>query len=167
MSTATALEEPVHRAVVQVEDALVEVDRATPLEFPEGTTEWLYPDLADTGPVSYRLSQVKPWLHHDQKDDQGLSGGRIHSYLKNGGHLRTCLGYRDALVLRELGSDCFKRYFGEGTLLFFWRSIAKTAFGVVVPQLSVVGELKIDLAPVMFRWYENAPAARFRRSVSC
>lgn len=168
MSTATVFEEPVHREMVQKEDVLVEVGRGSPLVLPDGIIEWLHPEFANSGPVAYCLSEVKPWLHHSQKSIQGIPGGDIHAYLRDGNHLRTCLGYRDALVLCELGPDCFSQFFGEEIHLFFWRSLAKTSFGCAVPKLFVLnGVLQIEFAPIMFRWHKNAPAARFRRSVTC
>lgn len=156
-------------SIPRVEDTRMEVVRTSLLVLPDGCIEWEYPELADTGPGSYKLGQVKPWLHHCQKPpEEGISGEKIFAYLGKGNHLRTCLGYRDALVLQELELDCFNTYFGDVTALFFWRSVAKTQFGLAVPKLFVhEGErLNVEFVPIMFIWHDKAPAARFRRDVS-
>jgi hypothetical protein len=62
----------------------------------------------------------------------------------------------------------FNRLFGEGVFLHFWRSAFKTRCGLAVPRLQGGGgKLVIESSPVMFRWYEKSPAARFRRGVQC
>lgn len=142
------------------------VDRGIPLFLPEGVRDWCHPELADTGPGAYDIADVKAWLHHGQKIND-VSGKELYGYLR-AGHLHTCLGYRDALAMLSLGYDVFERVFGGDTHLFFWRSVAHTAFGLAVPRLSLfTGSFAIDLVPLMFRWHNKAPAARFKVGVSC
>lgn len=142
------------------------IDHRAPLLLPEEVQGWCHPELADTGLGEYDITDVKAWLHHGQKTGD-ISGNDLHAYLQ-AGHLHTCLGYRDARAMLLLGYGVFERVFGRDTHLFFWRSVARTAFGLAVPRLSLfTGSFAIDIVPLMFRWHNKAPAARFKVGVVC
>ena len=185
LSTSHSLVAPAHHGGQHKEKGpplshiIIRPDRSA-VSSPEGVS-LLYPAFetaVSPDEVEYDLmAQVAPWLHEGQKDGSAVTGTSIYTHLKDGDILRSCLGYLDALAIRQAVMDeifdrgnlnrfnhFFQTTFGSRTL-YFWRGIGRRLKDgqLVVPGLYLDQcHTAIWWRSIGREWNALYPALRFK-----
>lgn len=142
-------------------DTLIRVDRSVHPSYPEWVKEVLHPELECSGPTTFDLAHVEPWLHDGQKDGGIVTGQVIFDFLKSSGTLGNHLGLVDALEIQKKGIATFRKVFGKN-VVFFWKSVVRLRSGNLrVPCLCDDGARVV----LFWRWLGSGwnasnPAAR-------
>ncbi len=124
--------------VAALRGTIVTVDRSIRPTYPYWVECVMDPDLESTGPNEYDLAkEVSLWLHANQKDHTTL-GPVVYEYLKENDMLKSCLGFSDALAIKNLGVVVFRKVFCDKDA-YFWKSVVRRrdSGGLFVPYLCV------------------------------
>lgn len=108
--------------------ALVRVDRSIKPTYPRWFHSWLNPELENTGPAEFDLSQISLWVHPKQQIVGGICASFVYVQLRDSGLLKTCLGLRDG---EEILKQAVVGTFQETPIvrrLFLWKSVAYPRF---------------------------------------
>jgi len=145
---------------------IVLVDRSVPIQYPHFIERCVHRDLENTGPSEFNVEDLALWLHDEQKTKL-VNGDTIYMHLRDNYLIKNCLGLHDLMAIQKNGLAFYRKYFGERTKLFGWRSVSITSSGdMATPFL-------YDDGYVGFCWrtfYERRdylePAAMFKTEVS-
>lgn len=144
---------------------LVLVDRSIRPAYRPWVLRLLNPELENTGPTEFDLSQITLWVHPKQKTEKGICASFIYSQLKDSGLLKTCLGLRDGEEIIKQKADFFQ---GMPNIdrVFLWKSVAfprfdPTEHSLRVPFIGseVNGSLTIRWEHIYHDLREDDPAA--------
>ena len=141
--------------------SIICVNRSIRPLYPYWVKMVMHPDLEATGPDTYDLATIEPWLHEGQKNGGRLVGNRIYEHLLSNSMLDSCLGLRDGEEIQKKGIAVFRKFFG-GKALFLWKSVVgDRGGGFHVPFLTELGdEVVIAWYWLDHAWDSSDPAAR-------
>src|SRR6185369_3197369 len=142
---------------------LIRVNRAIKVKYPAWAKRLLNPRLENTGPSSYDLNQVIPWIHTEQQGAAQVSGIVLFEFLKTSALIQTCLGLRDGEEIQKLGLAVYIGRFGSSTRTFLWRTVLQHQLGIyMVPCLQLLGRsIGIVWHPIEDRRDSREPALLF------
>lgn len=124
---------PEEVTAIQAALGLVVVDKSTLAAYPGWVKEILHPELAGTGPESYRLSELDLYVHPDQASN--MNGMALYGHVKDTGKINDSLELSDLHAIQALGIDAYRRNFA-GKVLIAWKSVVRNGDGnLCVPCL--------------------------------
>jgi len=131
---------PVASAVSSVKaDGDVRVDREGVVKYPSYKTGFLFPNLEKTGPSSYKMGSLVPWIHSGQEKQGRVSAMDILNGLRSG-LINRCLGLQDGIAIQALGLEAFRASKFKGLTIYLWRSaISGRGSTLYVPYLKSDG----------------------------
>lgn len=144
-------------------DTLIHVDRSIRPIYPDWVKLVNHPKIGNTGPADYDLAtQVKQWLHEQQKNGGSMCGTLLYKDIRGNGILPTCLSLRDLEEIRKKGIVVFRKFFA-GVAVFAWKSVVQSrGGGLLVPYLIVRGgRVVVRWGWLEDDWYGRHPALRF------
>lgn len=100
---------------------------------PKWASGWVHPNLQDSGPTQYPITDIEFWWSADQRR-AAASGQLVYSLLLSNDQLRLALGLRDLEGIRALSQPDYHRCIHCSFL--GWKSLVRTRYGdVKVPRL--------------------------------
>jgi len=155
LSTASQEEDPL--------DTIICVDRSVDSVCLNLAKEVIHYKLGTVGPTKYDLVKVELYLHDDQKEGGCMNGTKLYRYLEETDSLKNCLGFHDALKIQKKKIKVFRKVFGRGKTVFFWKSVARHPdYRLYVPFVSDGGnEVVVGWTRLDNNWDGSCPAARF------
>ena len=101
------------------------VNRSTKLEVPGWFGHFRDPELQTTGPTTYDVREVVPYLWLPEQESEQVRGHLLYDHLRERGDLHRCLRLADGHAIKELGIDTFTSVFGSSPKVWtLWGSVA-------------------------------------------
>lgn len=121
------------------------------MPYPRRMEELLHPDLAEVGPITFKVTDLKAFYLNPDDDEVATNGVPIYEHLKTGGLLAHCLGLRDLEAIQRQGIAFFRQFY-HGKAVLGWKSIGKFEQGLLRVPYLYENQGKVTIG---WRWLEH------------
>jgi len=148
-------------------DNTIRVDRSIQPDYPLSPGEFVYPQLQNTGPSEYNISQVEEWLYPDQEADGMDDGNAVYDLLVENSDLERHLGLADLVAIHAKGVEFYRKHYKDKAL-FAWKSIVQDENGAFHTPYLVedVNGFHILWHPLDWIWGSDDPALCFKEATT-